>query len=239
MRRAVPLVVVVEDYFQFSANIGFQWALDAVFQRYDMSDPGSHKPNLVKPFTSVTVVVNEDFLKYRSIILDAAERSDGQLRVEVVASGKTPTLIPETFQLKVPKANGGGDNLVRFAVLINCSQRFHDRLPSASDASNLIDMIHYCSSNNSIPRDIVYFTLVQKLEAFCQTGNLWLERQYRSSLDAAQVMGTSLRNIASENIHSILKSRDTNAHWNACTVTQWAGLIALFAGSAYLSFIGM
>ena len=192
MRRAVPLVVIVEDYFQFNSNIATQFALDAVFQRYDMSDPASHSVSLVKPFTSVTVVVNEDFLSYRSIVQDAAERSNGSLRIEVVASGKTPSLLPESFQLKVPKPNGEADSLVRFAVVVNCSQRFHDKLPSVSEAQNFVDLIHYSSSNLSVPRDTVYFSLVQKLEAYCQAGNLWLERSYRSSNEAAQTMATSL-----------------------------------------------
>lgn len=239
MRRAVPLVILAEDYFQFNANIGCQFALDAVFQRYDMSDPATHKVALVKPFTSVTVVINEDFLAYRSIISDAAERSNGSLRIEVVASGKTPSLLPESFQLKIPKPNGQPDSLVRFSVIVNCSQRFHDKLPSVSEAQTFVDLIHYCGTNaTTVPRDTVYFSLVQKLEAYCQAGNLWLERSFRSSTEAAQTMATSMRTMTGDNVQAILRSRETNAHWNSCVLMQWIGIASFTAASVYLSLNG-
>lgn len=246
MRRAVPLVIIAEDYYRFNGAIAVQFGIDAVFARYDMSHPATHKVALVKPFTSVTVIINEDHCSMRGLILNAAEVSAGALRVVIAAKGTTPELLAGTYQVKVQVAAASGGapqpqqqpqyELVRFAALINSSERVCDA-NAAADSENILDLIRFCDfSVDQVPRDVLYFATVNRLVRYVDGGgSLWLGRSFRSSMEAMAELARSLRLGATQDLNEILRSKYTGAEKSWSIALQLAAVLAVVATSAGLT----
>lgn len=247
-RRQCPLVVICEDECD-GMLIGLQYAIDCVYERYVCNLVGADTPAIVSPFSSVTLIMSEAALAAKEAITRGAERSsNGLLRVVVLETGKVPTLLAHSFQVKVPEkggragGGGGGESSVdmRFQLLINCSKQFHDTIPMEADlGSMVIDLWQYSSVGEPrIPREAVFLSLTQKIElGIMNNTNLWSQRKYLSSSEAGALQANLLRNGAAASVTLLEAIKATSEEVRSMQLQQTLLCAALIVGSFVTAYL--